>query len=167
MSRLSGHKAHQRKQRRLILGLLGLGALALAGALMVLAIGEGANHFRTPADLTERPIEPGRTFRLGGLVAENSVEKIGDSVVLFSVTDGAEEQAVRFRGILPDLFREGQGVIAEGQLDAGGLFVAANVLAKHDENYMPPEVAEALKERGEWRDQAADTVKPAAEEPSS
>lgn len=166
MSRLSGQRAHKRKQRRLVLGLVGLGGLALAGALLVLALGEGANHFRTPADLAERPIEPGRAFRLGGLVAEGSVENVGESTILFSVTDGAAEQAVRFRGIVPDLFREGQGVIAEGALDEAGLFVAANVLAKHDENYMPPEVAEALKKRGEWRERATETA-PAKGEPQS
>ncbi|MBB4212330.1 cytochrome c-type biogenesis protein CcmE [Rhodothalassium salexigens DSM 2132] len=154
MSRLSGNRAHKRKQQRLVMGLAGLFGLAIAGALLVLALGEGANHFRTPADLAERPIEPGRSFRLGGLVAEGSVDKLGDSTITFRVTDGAAEQLVRFRGIVPDLFREGQGVIAEGVLDSAGLFVASNVLAKHDETYMPPEVAEALKERGEWREGA-------------
>lgn len=158
MSRLSGARAHKAKQRRMVYGLVGLAGLTLAGTFLVLALGERALYFRTPAQLAEQPIEMGRPFRLGGLVAQNSVEDLGDAVTRFAVEEGGVLLNVRYRGVLPDLFREGQGVVAEGALDETGIFIATRVLAKHDETYLPPEVAKAIKARGEWREDAADSV---------
>ena len=158
MNRLSGARAHKAKQKRMVYGLVGLVGLALAGTFLVLALGERATYFRTPGQLAEEPIETGRPFRLGGLVAQNSVTDLGDAVTRFAVEEGGAQLMVRYRGVLPDLFREGQGVVAEGALDETGLFVATRVLAKHDETYLPPEVAKALKERGEWREEAAESL---------
>lgn len=143
-----------RKKRRLYF--VGLGMLALGGAtaLMLTAIGDNLLYFYSPTDLTERPVAEGQRFRLGGLVAEGSVDRNGETV-RFVVTDLVHEVPVVYTGILPDLFREGQGVVTEGQLNPGGLFQAASVLAKHDENYMPPEVADSLKESGVWKEGAA------------
>ena len=105
--------------------------------------------FVSPADISEQDLPLGREFRLGGLVVPGTVHRGADGLaVQFEVTDGAESVLVSFDGILPDLFREGQGVIARGQLQSHELFVAREVLAKHDENYMPPEVADALEEKG-------------------
>ena len=102
--------------------------------------------------VVEKGVKPGQRIRLGGLVAEGSVTKAGSGeVTLFDVTDMQNTVQVSYRGILPDLFREGQGVVAEGRFGSDGVFVADEVLAKHDENYMPPEVADALKEAGEWQ----------------
>lgn len=148
MSRLAGARAQSRKQRRYVFLAIGAGLLVLATALVVLAIGEGGNHFRTPTMLAEKPIAPGVRFRLGGLVADGSVEQLGDATTRFVVADGQGEVTVTYRGILPDLFREGQGVITAGTLDAEGAFTAVQVLAKHDENYIPPELAEALEDSG-------------------
>ncbi|SDE30493.1 cytochrome c maturation protein CcmE [Rhodospira trueperi] len=140
-----------RKKRRLYF--VGLGMLALGGAtaLVLTAIGDNLLYFYSPTDLTEREVAPGQRFRLGGLVEEGSVEKDGETV-RFVVTDLVHTIPVTFTGILPDLFREGQGVVTEGQLGPDGLFTAASVLAKHDENYMPPEVADSLKESGYWEE---------------
>jgi cytochrome c-type biogenesis protein CcmE len=141
-----------RKRRRLYLVIALVLALGGAAALVLTAFEESIVFFYAPSDLAEQPVAPGRRFRLGGLVEEGSVGRAADGVTItFRVTDTAEAVPVSYRGLLPDLFREGQGVVAEGSLDAGGTFVATEVLAKHDENYMPPEVAEALKERGEWQ----------------
>ena len=102
-----------------------------------------------PSDLVNQPIPPGRQFRLGGLVKHGTVNRVeGGLTTQFVVTDGPEEVTVEYVGILPDLFREGQGVIARGALDDNGVFAASEVLAKHDENYMPPEVADALEQSG-------------------
>lgn len=139
-----------RKTRRLAtIGAIGL-VLALATALVLYALREEIVFFYSPADLAERDIAVGQAFRLGGLVEEGSWLREGDSNS-FVVTDGAAQQAVIYQGILPDLFREGQGVVAEGALDASGTYIATTVLAKHDENYVPREVENALRERGEWR----------------
>lgn len=160
MSRLSGGRAHRAKQRRAWALVGGLAGLALVGAFLVLALGERALYFHTPADLAERPVEAGKPFRLGGLVAADSVRDLGNAETLFAVEDGAAVLAVRYKGVLPDLFREGQGVVAEGALNPQGVFIASRVLAKHDENYMPAEVAKALKERGEWQPKTSERVEP-------
>jgi cytochrome c-type biogenesis protein CcmE len=140
-----------RKKRRLTL--LGLGMLALAGsaALVLTAFEDNLVFFYSPSDVQAKEISPEQYVRMGGLVQEGSVETIEDgATVRFAVTDGEHAVTVRYRGLLPDLFREGQGVVTQGQFNADGVFVAQEVLAKHDENYMPPEVAEALKKSGKW-----------------
>ncbi len=151
-----GPKPSQRKRRRLVMILSAMAVLALAAGLVLRALNDNLVFFMAPSDIQAGEIEPGRQFRLGGLVAENSVTKAADGLTIqFIVTDLVNETPVRFRGLLPDLFREGQGVIAEGRLDEGGTFVATSVLAKHDENYMPPEVAEALRKSGKWEEGSA------------
>jgi cytochrome c-type biogenesis protein CcmE len=141
-----------RKTRRLyLIGALLL-ALGTAAALVLTAFEDNIVFFYTPSDLTERDLPEGRRFRLGGLVEEGSVSRAADGITItFRVTDTDKSVPVSFRGLLPDLFREGQGVVTEGSLDASGTFIATEVLAKHDENYMPKEVADALKEKGQWQ----------------
>ena len=140
-----------RKGRRLVLiGLAGLVLTAAAG-LVLTALNDTIVFFNAPTQVLEKPPAQGTRFRLGGLVETGSVGRSG-SDVKFSVTDGAHKVAVSFTGLLPDLFREGQGVIAEGTLGADGVFVADTVLAKHDETYMPREVADSLKEKGVWQE---------------
>lgn len=127
--------------------------LALAVSLVLNAMNDSLVFFVTPSEATTRDIGPGQQFRLGGLVLEGSVSRSADNLTVeFRVTDLMAEIPVRFTGILPDLFREGQGVVAEGRFDADGVFEAHSVLAKHDENYMPAEVTEALKKSGRWQD---------------
>jgi cytochrome c-type biogenesis protein CcmE len=141
-----------RKKKRM--SLIGLGMLAMAGAaaLSLSAFEDNIVFFYSPSDLTTEEVPQDRRFRLGGLVEEGSVQKVEDgATITFDVTDGAEAVSVRYRGLLPDLFREGQGVVAHGTLNERGVFVADEVLAKHDENYMPPEVADALKRAGTWK----------------
>jgi cytochrome c-type biogenesis protein CcmE len=129
--------------------LLILAGVGIASAIAFNSLQQNMLYFQSPSDLAMQPIPPGRQFRLGGLVKPGTVSRAGDGLATrFVVTDGPKEITVEYVGILPDLFREGQGVIARGELDAGGLFVASEVLAKHDENYMPPEVAEALEKSG-------------------
>ena len=132
--------------------LIGLTALAGATALVLTAFQDNIMLFYSPSDLAERPPPGERSFRMGGLVEEGSVRRLDDGLtVSFRITDLAESVAVTYKGILPDLFREGQGVVAEGVLSGTGVFEAREVLAKHDETYMPPEVAEALKAAGQWQ----------------
>ena len=131
------------KQQRLVLLIAALGALAGAGALAASALGETATYFYSPSDVLAKGVPAGQAIRLGGLVEVGSVRREG-ATIMFRITDNAEESTVRYTGIVPDLFREGQGVIAEGKFVADGAFVADSVLAKHDEKYMPPEVAGAL-----------------------
>ncbi len=153
-----------RKKRRLYFVSLGLLALGAATALILTAVSDSLLYFYSPTDLRERPVAEGQRFRLGGLVEEGSVDKDGETI-RFVVTDLVYTVPVVYTGILPDLFREGQGVVTEGSLDPAGVFLAANVLAKHDENYMPPEVADSLKESGYWEegvDGAADAAQGAA-----
>ena len=138
-----------RKQRRFTMIGLAMGALAVAASLVFVALEDTIVFFYSPSDIVEKSPDSGTRFRLGGLVAEGSVERNGDRIK-FVVTDVANELPVSFQGILPDLFREGQGVVAEGTLSEG-VFVADTVLAKHDENYMPAEVAEKLREQGLWQ----------------
>ena len=133
------------------LALLGLGALGLAGAaaLVLTAFEDNLVFFQTPTELATKSVAPNQRLRIGGLVQEGSLVKQG-SDVRFLVTDLSHSIPVTYRGLLPDLFREGQGVVAEGRFQ-DGTFAASEVLAKHDENYMPPEVVEALKKSGEWQ----------------
>jgi cytochrome c-type biogenesis protein CcmE len=139
-----------RKGRRLVLiGLAGL-VLAAAAALVLTALNDTIVFFTAPTENVENPPSPDTLLRLGGLVETGSVARTGPDV-RFAVTDGANKVNVTFSGLLPDLFREGQGVIAEGRLGADGVFHADSVLAKHDENYMPKEVADALKKQGTWK----------------
>ena len=144
-----------RKQRRLTLIGGALGVLALAVVLMLNAFHDSIVFFNSPSDVAEKHIAPGTRIRLGGLVKVGSVVRSNDLKIRFDVTDGSREIAVAYQGVLPDLFREGQGVVAEGALDNSGLFAADTILAKHDETYMPKEVAEALKKSGHWKDDYA------------
>ena len=136
-----------RKRRRLYFVGLGLLGLFSATALMLTAMEDNLVFFFSPTEMKDRAVAPEQRLRIGGLVEEGSVIKDGDTV-RFTVTDTVEKLNVQYTGILPDLFREGQGIVAEGRLEADGRFRADNVLAKHDETYMPPEVAKALKEKG-------------------
>src|SRR6266446_2055924 len=139
-----------RKQRRLSLIGAALGVLALAVALVLSALKESIVFFNSPTDVVEKHIKPGTRIRVGGLVKEGSVWRGDGLAVRFEVTDGKRTVPVAYRGLLPDLFREGQGVVAEGALDPAGTLRADSVLAKHDETYMPKEVADALKKQGRW-----------------
>ena len=141
------------KRKRLWLLVGSLGVLGVAAALVLSALSDNIVFFYSPSQLAEKHGAADRRFRLGGLVENGSVQKHGTEV-RFRVTDLKQSVEVVYRGILPDLFREGQGVIAEGSLGANGIFVAREVLAKHDEKYMPPEVAKALKESGRWQEGA-------------
>ena len=132
------------KHQRLALAAGALVALGGAGALGVSALGEQATYFYAPSDALAKPPAKGTAIRLGGLVMRGSVAHAGAATVAFRVTDNARDVPVRYTGIVPDLFREGQGVIAEGRFDARGVFIADTILAKHDEKYMPPEVAGSL-----------------------
>ncbi len=141
-----------RKRRRLYLVLTGLVFLLAAAGLVAYSLEENLSFFFSPSELQAKQLEPGQRFRLGGLVADGSKALDADGLThLFKVTDGNHTIAVRYKGILPDLFREGQGVVAEGSLNADRVFVATEVLAKHDENYMPKEVADALKKSDHWQ----------------
>jgi cytochrome c-type biogenesis protein CcmE len=141
-----------RKQRRGILIGTCLAVLGLAVGLVLFAMRDSIVFFYSPSEVTEMGIAPGTRFRLGGLVETGSVVRGEGTTVRFVVTDQAKTLPVAYTGVLPDLFREGQGVVAEGMLEPDGVFHADNVLAKHDENYMPPEVAKKLKAQGVWRE---------------
>jgi cytochrome c-type biogenesis protein CcmE len=141
-----------RKRKRLIIVLSGVACLGVAVALTLTALQDTLVFFVSPSEIATKAPAPGRSFRLGGLVEKGSVRKIeenGKPVFSFRVSDGTAAVQVNFAGILPDLFREGQGVVALGTMRGDG-FVASEVLAKHDETYMPKEVAEALKKSGQW-----------------
>ncbi len=140
-----------RKQRRLVL--IGAGALvlALATGLVLTALRDSIVFFNSPTDVVEKKVQTGTRIRLGGLVQPGTVVR-KDVDASFDVTDGKNVVRVTYRGILPDLFREGQGVVTEGTLIDATSFRADTVLAKHDENYMPKEVADALKKQGHWKD---------------
>ena len=141
-----------RKRRRLITLLAALFALGAATALVLAAFNDNLVFFYSPTDLAQKSVGPERRIRIGGLVETNSLAKQVDGhAVAFRVTDGKTELRVVYDGMLPDLFREGQGVVAEGKL-RDGVFIASSVLAKHDEKYMPPEVADALKKAGRWQE---------------
>jgi cytochrome c-type biogenesis protein CcmE len=139
------------KRRRLFFVLFGLGLLAAATALALTALEGSILFFYTPTQVAEKKVPPGQRIRLGGLVEPGSRGKLSDGVTeRFKVTDCRRVIVVHYRGVLPDLFREGQGVVAEGALGSDGVFVARSVLAKHDENYMPKELAQSLKQQGLW-----------------
>ena len=149
-----------RKQRRLTIIGCSLAVLGIAAGLVLNALRDSIVFFSTPAMVSEQHIAPGTRFRLGGLVQPGSLVRGDNLSIKFEVADGSAKLPVTYKGILPDLFREGQGVVAEGALDPSGVFRADTVLAKHDERYMPKEVADALKKQGHWKDDY--DAKPAA-----
>ena len=137
------------RKRRLIAVIVIIIGVGIAAVVAIKALNENMLFFVSPTDVEEQSLPTGKRFRLGGLVQGGSVTRASDSLAIkFIVTDGAHSVDVRYDGILPDLFREGQGIIAIGELTSAGHFEAAEVLAKHDENYMPPEVADALEKSG-------------------
>jgi cytochrome c-type biogenesis protein CcmE len=143
-----------RKQRRLALALGATLAAAAGVALVLIALGSTVSYFYTPSNLAAAPSPPPRAIRLGGLVEAGSLvfDEQDRADITFVVTDGGARTEVHYRGILPDLFREGQGVVVQGRIGADGALEATEVLAKHDENYMPKEVADALKKQGRWQE---------------
>ena len=145
-----------RKRRRLLAVLAGMGMLGIAAALVLNAFSDSLVFFYSPSDLRAKAVPQGRMLRIGGLVEDASVKRAGDGkTVTFRITDGNTAVPVTYSGALPDLFREGQGVVIEGRLDGAGEVRAASVLAKHDERYMPREVVDALKKSGRWQEGAA------------
>lgn len=140
-----------RKQRRSVFIAAGLAALGLAAFLVLSALKDSIVFFYSPSDVLSQALQPGQRIRLGGLVSQGSLKRLGGTDVQFDIADGRRTINVSYHGLLPDLFREGQGVVAEGKLDPAGHFVAETVLAKHDEKYMPREVADSLKKQGVWR----------------
>jgi cytochrome c-type biogenesis protein CcmE len=153
-------KLMTRKQRRLVLIGSGLGVLAVAVALMLSAMRDSIVFFNSPTDIAAQKTPPGKRVRLGGMVKVGSIERGDNLLVRFEVTDGNKDIPVSYHGIVPDLFREGQGVVTEGHIEPGGTFLADTVLAKHDEKYMPREVVETLKKQGHWQETAAPTAAP-------
>ncbi|MBX6368153.1 MAG: cytochrome c maturation protein CcmE [Rhodospirillales bacterium] len=147
-----------RKRRRLYVLLAAMACLGVATALVLSAFDDSLVFFYSPSDVVEKHIGPDRRIRIGGLVEPGSLSRQGTTVD-FRVTDGAHTIPVTYQGALPDLFREGQGVVAEGRLEQG-VFRATTVLAKHDEKYMPPEVADALKRSGHWNPEASGAARP-------
>jgi cytochrome c-type biogenesis protein CcmE len=141
-----------RKQRRLVLIFAALGVLGLAVGLVLNALRTSIVFFNSPTDVAEKHPGPDTRIRLGGLVEDGSVMRPDNLHVRFAITDGRTALKVIYKGILPDLFREGQGVVAEGTVGRDGVFVADTVLAKHDERYMPKEVVDALKKQGRWKE---------------
>ena len=137
-----------RKQKRLTMILGGLAIIGLAVGIILYALSGTITFFHTPSDLAETGVKPGQRIRLGGMIEAESVKKSAGTITTFNVTDQIKTITVSYNGILPDLFREGQGVVTEGMLQTDGTFIADTVLAKHDENYMPRELAESLKEKG-------------------
>jgi cytochrome c-type biogenesis protein CcmE len=148
-----------RKQQRLALVLLALLLIGGATGLVLAALRDKVAFFVSPSDVAAQRFDPGKRFRLGGLVVDGSIRRDADGTVYFAVTDTAQQVEVVYKGLLPDLFRDGQGVVAQGSLRADGTFEAAEVLAKHDENYMPKEVADALKQAGYWKHTEAEGQK--------
>ena len=145
-----------RKQKRLSVILGGLAFLGAAMGLTLYALGQKASYFYMPADLAAANLGPGQRIRLGGLVEDGTVERGKGATVKFAVTDHHKSVEVTYTGVLPDLFREGQGVITEGSFGSDGVFDADSVLAKHDERYMPKEVADGLKAKGVWVESKSD-----------
>ncbi len=143
---------NQRKRRRLAFAAALFIAAAGGAALVLTALRDNVLYFYSPSDVAARHIEPGVAFRIGGLVQQGSVAHGPGATVRFVVTDGKSRVPVEYTGVLPDLFHEGRGVVAAGSLDGSGEFNATEVLAKHDERYMPPEVVDALKRAGRWKE---------------
>lgn len=143
--------AMTRKKQRTLMIVGGLVVLGIAAAIIGTSLRDTIVFFYTPSEVVEKSISPSIRFRLGGLVKKGSVVRGEGTTVSFVVTDTAKTVKVKFTGNLPDLFGEGQGVVTEGKLDRSGTFIADNVLAKHDENYMPKEVADSLKKQGLWQ----------------
>jgi cytochrome c-type biogenesis protein CcmE len=141
-----------RKRRRLAFAVALLVAGAGGAALVVAALKDNVLYFYSPSDVTAKHVQPGVDFRIGGLVEKGSVVKGPKAAIHFVVTDGRARVPVAYEGVLPDLFREGQGVVAMGAMTDGGVFNASEILAKHDEKYMPPEVVDALKRSGHWKE---------------
>jgi cytochrome c-type biogenesis protein CcmE len=141
-----------RQRQRLALVILAVLLIGGATGLVLAALQDKVTFFVTPSQIAQKNPEPGRRFRLGGLVVDGSIRREADGSVSFAITDTAQEVPVTYHGLLPDLFRDGQGVVTDGTLRPDGVFEASEVLAKHDENYMPPEVAKALKESGRWQE---------------
>ncbi|MGB8529964.1 MAG: cytochrome c maturation protein CcmE [Pseudolabrys sp.] len=141
-----------RKKRRLILIGASVGVLAVATALVLGALRDSIVFFNSPTDVAEKSVSPGTRIRIGGLVKPGSLQRGDNLQVRFAVTDGKTDISVHYQGIVPDLFREGQGVVAEGKLEPGDTLAADTVLAKHDERYMPREVVDALKKAGRWQE---------------
>lgn len=140
------------KHRRLSFVVVGLGLFAAAMVLVLVALEDSVTFFYTPSQVAERKVPPGQRIRLGGLVEEKSVRKLDDGVTTeFRVTDRVKSLTARYKGVLPDLFREGQGVVAQGALQPDGSFSASTVLAKHDERYVPKEVVDEMKRQGVWK----------------
>ncbi len=147
------------RHKRIAMVAGGLAALAVAASLILAAFQQNLVFFFTPSQVAANEAPQGKTFRIGGMVENGSVKRQPDGVTVhFIVTDTAKSVPVTYRGALPDLFREGKGVVAQGRVGADGVFQAAEVLAKHDENYMPPEAAEAVKRAQETNRKAAQTV---------
>ncbi|MGN6146915.1 MAG: cytochrome c maturation protein CcmE [Rhizomicrobium sp.] len=141
-----------RKRRRLYFA-AALVAAGVGGAVLVLgALKDNVLYFYSPSDVAAKHVSPGVNFRIGGLVEQGSVSHGAHADVRFVVTDGRANVPVEFHGVLPDLFREGQGIVSMGALNGTGTFTASEVLAKHDEKYMPPEVVQALKKSGRWKE---------------
>ncbi len=141
-----------RKQQRMTFVVAGLGAVGVATALVLFALRDNIVFFYSPTEIVERTVQVGdRNFRIGGLVESGSVQRVNANTITFIVTDLKHAVPVSYTGLVPSLFKEGQGVVAEGRLGPDGRFVASQVLAKHDETYMPTEVIDALKAAGEWK----------------
>ena len=143
---------NQRKRRRLAFAAALFVASAGGAALVLAALKDNVLYFYSPSDVAAKHIGPGVAFRIGGLVQKGSVAHGPGATIRFAVTDGRSTVPVEYTGVLPDLFREGQGVVASGSLDGSGEFDATEILAKHDERYMPPEVVDALKRSGRWKE---------------
>jgi cytochrome c-type biogenesis protein CcmE len=141
-----------KKKRRLVFAVALVAAGGVLAAGIVWQLGQNTMYFRSPTDIAQGQVGKGVAFRLGGLVADGSVHHGAGADVQFTVTDGKSAVPVDYHGVLPALFREGQGVVALGSLNAGGTFTATEVLAKHDEKYMPPEVVDSLKRAGRWKE---------------
>ena len=141
-----------RRGRRLSLIALSLAVVGAAAGLSLYALSDSIVFFLSPSEVAEKAVAPGARLRIGGLVKPGSVVKSADQNVAFVLTDGAHDLKVAYQGLLPDLFREGQGVVAEGVLAAPDQMRAETILAKHDERYMPREVVEALKKQGRWQE---------------